>query len=407
MNRAARNLVKSGLLLGMVSIGIYACGQSNGGGSGGAAGSTGGPTGTGGATSTGGTSATGGQSSSAGASGTGGRLGTGGASGGVAGTGSANSTGGTRTGGMTAAGGSPAAGGATGGAVATGGVPSTGGSKATGGATAAGGAGAGGTSNSAGCGNTTLPAACNTTTTGPCSIDVGGLTRQYFAVLPSNYDPNTPAPVVFTWHYMNGSAQGLLNGMGYQGAMYGIAKAFPKAIYLVPQGLPSTSGGTDYGWPNTNGQDINFAKAMLDWAESNYCVDKNRLFSAGHSYGAMFSDTIGCQMPDVFRAIAASAGGLFGSRCVSHGIAAWITHGTADTSVAISSGESARDYFVKNNGCDTTNTQSEVLDANTTCTIYNVCTIGNYPVEWCPVTGAGHVIPTWAGAQIAKFFMQF
>ena len=54
----------------------------------------------------------------------------------------------------------------------------------------------------------------------------------------------------------------------------------------------------------------------------------------------------------------------------------------------------ARDQFIKDNGCDTTNTQSVVIDANTTCTLYNVCTAGNYPVQWCPVTGGKHEEPT-------------
>jgi hypothetical protein len=28
-------------------------------------------------------------------------------------------------------------------------------------------------------------------------------------------------------------------------------------------------------------------------------------------------------------------------------------------------------------------------------------------VVWCPVPGAGHTIPSWAGSEIAKFFLQF
>ncbi len=150
---------------------------------------------------------------------------------------------------------------------------------------------------------------------------------------------------------------------------------------------------------------------MISWLESNYCVDENRIFSTGMSYGGMMSDALGCQMPDVFRALGVMSGSLYTGygqvSCVNHPIAAFITHGESDTTVPIAGDQTARDQFIADNGCSTTNTQSVVLDANTTCTLYNVCTAGNYPVEWCPVVGEGHTIPTWAGAQIAQFFLQF
>jgi polyhydroxybutyrate depolymerase len=455
------------LLLGILSAGVCGCGQSTEGGtssgaatsSGGGAGATvsssnGGTISTGGTVSTsgivgsGGTLATGGSKATGGASGTGGatEIGAGGNSmggaigaggntgdsratggstivstGGAMSAGGANPTGGTRTGSTTAVGGSTANGGAagraalTGGANATGGVPNTGGSRPTGGAAGLGGAvGTGGNanvagaSNSTGCGTTTLPAACNTSTTGPCTLNVGGTDRQYFVVLPANYNPTTPYPIVFLWHGASTTAQMYIGGGPI--AYYGIRTGLPNAIYVAAQGLPSTAGGTDYGWANTNGQDVTFTKAMIDWLESNYCVDKNRLYSTGFSYGGIMSLALGCQMPDVFRAIGVMSGGMFGgtSSCLNDPIPAWFTHGDADPTLKISGGESARDALIKRNGCDTTKTQTAAMaDGITTCTIYNVCTAGNYPVVWCPVPGETHQIPSFAGAEIAKFFLQF
>lgn len=269
-----------------------------------------------------------------------------------------------------------------------------------------GGLGDAGSANSPGCGQMKLPAACNTATTGPCSIDVNGLSRQYFVVLPANYNANTATPVVFAWHARGWTAADLLFGFG--AGWYGPA-SFPNAIYIAGQGLDVSmpDGGTNYGWLNYNGEDVNFAEAMVSWVEANFCVDESRIFSTGMSAGGLMSDMLGCQMPDVFRAIGVMSGALLYGSCVNHPIAAFITHGTADPLIDISDDETARDQFIKDNGCDTTNTQSVVLDANTTCTLYNVCTAGNYPVEWCPVAGGGHSIPSWSGAQIAKFFLQF
>jgi poly(3-hydroxybutyrate) depolymerase len=108
-----------------------------------------------------------------------------------------------------------------------------------------------------------------------------------------------------------------------------------------PQGLDSgTEAGTDYGWPNTGGQDINFVKAMITWLESSLFVDKSRIFSDGMIYGGMMSETIACQLPELFRAIGSMSGSMFGSTrsCVGKPIAAWITQGDAAEKARMRSG---------------------------------------------------------------------
>jgi hypothetical protein len=177
-------------------------------------------------------------------------------------------------GGLVGSGGKPGGGGAVGSGGKPGGGAGSGGKVATGGAVGSGGGlGSGGEITDAaspvstsGCGQA-VPAACNNTTTGPCKLDVNGKTRQYFLVLPSGYDNTKPAPVVFTFHGRGGTASQLLpTGSPYGGsyALYGVQPGLPGAIYVVPQGLDSgTEAGTDYGWPNSGGQDINFVKAMI------------------------------------------------------------------------------------------------------------------------------------------------
>ncbi len=134
----------------------------------------------------------------------------------------------------------------------------------------------------------------------------------------------------------------------------------PQAIYVAAQGLLSTPGdATTSGWPNTNGGDIAFLNAMLTWLESNLCVDTTRIMSTGMSYGGIMSDTIGCQMPDVFRAVAVMSGALFG-RAAPAARATTSPPGsptaTADTTVDISGDETARDQFLADNHCGTTST---------------------------------------------------
>ena len=228
--------------------------------------------------------------------------------------------------------------------------------------------------------------------------------RQFYVSIPSDYAPSKSYRVIFAWHYAGGTAA-TLAGTGYSGGYYGVQSKLPESIYVAGQGLLSTPGdATTSGWPNTNGGDIAFLNAMLSWLKSNLCVDTIRIMSTGFSYGGIMSDTIGCQIPDVFRAVAVMSGALFGraSSCKSHDIAAWITHGTADPTVDISGDETARDQFLADNHCGTTSTPV----APSPCVSYDGCDSG-YPVVWCPVDGEGHTIPSFAAGAIATFLGQF
>ena len=92
------------------------------------------------------------------------------------------------------------------------------------------------------------------------------------------------------------------------------------------------------------------------------------------------SHTIACEMSDVFRAVAPMAGASFGrgNTCLTHPIAAWMTHGMMDTSssggVDFSAGESARNRIVTLNHCTTT---TAAVDPSP-CVAYQGCDAG-YP----------------------------
>ena len=383
-------------------------------GSGGASG-VGGTTGSGGSGGAGG--ATGGQPGSGGATGTGGRVGSGGttALGGQPGSGGA--AGGTRTtsstGGTTALGGQPGSGGASGSTSATGGTAGrdagrdaptgtggagtggAGGVSVDGGTTAAGGGGGA----SAGCGSANTTSPCSKSGT-KCSLDVSGTARTYYVQLPTSYSSSKQYPVVFQFHPMGGSAEQALNE-------YGISKGLPDAIYVTPQGLVSGSAGSDAGsagWANTGGVDIAFTKAMLADVQANYCVDNARIFSVGFSYGGMMSFAIGCEMGDVFRAIAPMSGALysdFNCKGTGHAIAMWGSHGLTDNVVPIADGRSARDKILQQNHCGTTTTP---IDPSP-CVSYQGCDSG-YPVTWCEFDGT-HQPPSFGTSAITAFFKSF
>jgi poly(3-hydroxybutyrate) depolymerase len=242
-----------------------------------------------------------------------------------------------------------------------------------------------------GCGATTWPAAGNKT------ITVGAASRTYVMHVPTGYDTNRPYPVIFSWHGLTGS----------QGGFYSLntaARAGGAALMVSPQGLDDGMRGT--GWWNMNDADLALVDALITWLSTNYCVDRNRLFSVGFSFGGMFSHLLGCERGNVFRAIAPIAGSFFsyyGGRApmCDNQVPMIGIHGTADESVTLASGISARNVWLAKNACTMTTAPSTPSG----CVDFQGCATG-YPVKWCEHPGT-HMVPSFAADAIWNFFRQF
>ncbi|WP_437324469.1 RICIN domain-containing protein [Sorangium sp. So ce381] len=265
----------------------------------------------------------------------------------------------------------------------------SGGGGGAGGAGGSGGSGGGGGSpgtRSAGCG---IPTSL---TSGNRTINVNGTTRQYVLDIPANYDPNRAYRLVFGWHWRGGSANDVVNN-GYYGLK---ALANGSTIFVSPNGI-------DNGWANTGGRDVAFARAMVDSLKANLCVDTSRVFATGWSFGGMMSNALGCDMPDVFRAIAPMSGALYSgcNQSNTQPVAVWMSHGLSDSVVPISAGRAALDVFVRKNGCST---ETSPVGSNS-CVAYQGCREG-YPVHRCEFPG-DHQTPSFASSAIWSFFTQF
>jgi polyhydroxybutyrate depolymerase len=247
-----------------------------------------------------------------------------------------------------------------------------------------------------GCGVTPAPAACDTQDA-PCTTDIEGTERTYWVKLPDDYDAARPYPVVFQYHPLGGN--------GWQGlSMYQIRPKFPDAIYVSPDGLKS---GQNQGFSNTGGVDEALTRAMMEDLESKYCVDKERYFATGFSFGGSMSFTAGCNMSDVFRAIGSMAGApISGATCATvkpeRRVAIWATHGDMDTALPITMAQPMIDALAEYNGCSTT---TMPVDPSP-CVEFQNCAAG-YPVVWCVRPGDGHTIPSFGAQAIATFFQQF
>lgn len=244
---------------------------------------------------------------------------------------------------------------------------------------------------SAGCGKTP------TLKSGTATIDVDGTAREYILQLPSDYDSSKPYKLIFGLHWRGGQASDVATGgSAGLGNYYGLeALADGSAIFVSPNGL-------DNGWANTGGRDINFIKAILAAFQADLCIDLDRIFSVGFSYGGMMSFAIACDMGDVFRAVAPLSGALYsGCGNGSAPIALWGSHGTTDEVVPINDGRAGLQEVLDRNHCGTETTPT----APDNCVTYTGCDEG-YPVTWCEFNG-GHGPQRWQTQPIWEFFSQF
>ncbi|HEX7669941.1 MAG TPA: prolyl oligopeptidase family serine peptidase, partial [Polyangiaceae bacterium] len=171
--------------------------------------------------------------------------------------------------------------------------------------------------------------------------------------------------------------------------------------------------------------DVTFTDDMIKKVEGDLCVDTKHMFAAGFSYGGGMTKALGCQRPNVFRAVAAMSGADFLSGgcddTTTSPIPFWGSHSITDGTNDYSSGITILNRFAKNDGC-TAQTPPQPPQASLThvCTKFEGCKPG-YPVEWCAFNGGGHTPApvdgsgdasgggdrTWTKGEIWKFFTQF
>lgn len=246
---------------------------------------------------------------------------------------------------------------------------------------------------STGCGIATTAAGLSEQT-----LIVRGLPRTFLLVVPSGYDPAVALPLVYGFHGRTGTPASV------RGYMHLEREAAGGALFVYPAGLRETPSGSERSithWEvGPDGADIAFFDAILENIAATYCIDRGRVFVAGHSAGASVTNEIGCQRGNVVRAIAPVAGsGPFERRCTSPP-SVWLTHGRADAPVAFHYGESSRDHWVAAAHCN----PEPVLLANSSCEHYVNCA-DDARVMFCPHDG-DHGPPPFAPHDIWAFFSQ-
>ena len=253
---------------------------------------------------------------------------------------------------------------------------------------------------SLGCGRTS-PA------TGELTLDLGGDTLQYIVSIPAAYDAGHPYPLGFGLHGANRTHANCHDGdcAGFQTVMEN------EAILVYPRSVSA-------GWqddPSVRDRNMALFSAVLDRMLAEYCVEVGRVFVAGTSSGATFSNDLGCHLGDRLRAVIPVAGGLPSrTGCVGRP-AALVIHGVDDSHVLFVYGENARDAYLAANGCSSVSDppvpdlHARVVATRESheCADYRGCDPG-LPVRWCEHSEAGydgttHGWPLFGGAAVWEF----
>jgi poly(3-hydroxybutyrate) depolymerase len=201
------------------------------------------------------------------------------------------------------------------------------------------------------------------------------------------------------------------------------------AIFAAPNGQKNGSpcsgtgdGDSGCGWPNSSGQDMALVDAVVAQVEENFCVDTNRIFATGWSYGGSMSYEVGCERPLGktgsatwgVRAIAIySAAQMSGSCKPSTPIGFYASHGTHDGVLNYDSmGLPLAQNFAKANGC-TWATPTKVTSGTHVCANLTGCKTGA-PLEFCSFNGDHTPFPdngqssgSWGPQEAWKFLSQF
>jgi poly(3-hydroxybutyrate) depolymerase len=220
--------------------------------------------------------------------------------------------------------------------------------------------------------------------------------RSYYVRLPAGYDSAKAYPLS-----IGGGGCGNTDGTsGSSGGLSALPKGEKDAIqvglnYMYPQGA-----GACFADDFVNTPDLPYFDSVLAELESNYCVDRDRVFVDGFSSGAWETYLLGCARAGIVRGIGTAEGGLRMARpaCAQTPVAAILVAGLQDTENPIgplmppgkndSLGSApARDDILARNGCvGTTTTPWD--PAYPACVKYTGCP-ADYPVVWCAID-AGH-----------------
>lgn len=243
--------------------------------------------------------------------------------------------------------------------------------------------------------------------------------RSYILYVPDSVDWEQPVPLVLVFHGGTGNAQSALVMSGFNeiADQNGFIVAYPNGTgRLSDDKLLTWNGGDCCAYAQEEDiDDVGFVRALVSQLEAKVAIDRQRIFAAGLSNGALLSQRLACEAADIFAAVAPVAGTLNFSPCQpTQPVSIIAFHGTADqhipydggkgpdslVDVAFASMQESVTFWIVANGCGAqpqTNSFDDIKHE-----VWAGCNDGT-AVELYTIIEGGHAWPGgssgWPGAD--------
>jgi len=216
-------------------------------------------------------------------------------------------------------------------------------------------------------------------------LQVGGVARTYLLSVPSSYSKDTPSALYFVFHGSGGNHDSV-TGFGFQN----------KYVSVFPDGIARE--GSSSGWDESpTSTDVTLFDQALATTLADYCIDPGRVYVAGFSWGGWMATALGCLRGDVVHGFASVEGGVLNqSKDCKGPVAGWVNHYKNDPAEPFSSGQHEVDFFTALDKAS----NPTAYDAPLACVKYT----GSAPFVFCSPDGSVHEWPSYATAEIEKFF---
>jgi polyhydroxybutyrate depolymerase len=250
------------------------------------------------------------------------------------------------------------------------------------------------------------------------TLEQEGRTRLYRVHVPASYRPDTPAPLLVALHGGGGNMDHMGREENYGLISWaertGVVLVLPNGISRLRNGMFATwNAGACCGAARDQAvDDVGFIRTLLERVRGQLNIDARRIYAAGMSNGAMMAYRLACELPGVFRAIAAVAGTDNTRTCLpAQAVAVLHIHARNDSHVLYAGGvgpdaverELITDFrsvpatveaWVERNAC--ARIPQRVLErAGAWCERYAPCRDGSQ-VQLCVTPDGGH---SWPGGS--------
>ncbi len=200
-----------------------------------------------------------------------------------------------------------------------------------------------------------------------------GQNRKYLVHVPPTYDGSKRLPLVLCLHGGGGDigfARRMFK-MNQKADTEGFIVAYPNGSGRLGSHILTWNAEECCGYAEAHRiNDVDFIRRFLHHVESEYNVDRSRVYTVGFSNGAMMTYRLAAEMPEEFAAFAVISGSMNGKEPAPVApISGLIIHGIADKHVPIEGGggklakwgfdvhakplEYSVDFWVKADGCAT------------------------------------------------------